>query len=107
MTSLQQLRDKLREGLYLDNLWQLARLSKDLAMDDPYPLPFFVMRQVFLEIARNWEDRPLPVEEANLVRSTISKPLEDLIEAIEAGVSKEELFDVLNEFVSAFLTALT
>jgi len=76
-------------------------------MDDPHPLPFFVMRQVFLEIARNWDERPLPAEEANLVRSRITKPLEDLIDAIEAGVSKEELFDLLNEFVSASLVAFS
>lgn len=106
MTNLQQLRDKLKEGLYLNNLRQLAHICKNLAMDDPYPLPFFVMRQVFLEIARNWEERPLPVEEANYVRSKITKPLEDLIDAIETGVSKEELFDLLNEFVLASLVAL-
>ena len=107
MTNLQQLRDKLKEGLYLNNLWELARLSGNLAMDTPHPLPFFVMRQVFLEIATNWDERPLPVDEANLVRSKITKPLEDVIEAIEADVSKEELFDLLNKFVSGYLIALS
>jgi len=75
-------------------------------MDTPHPLPFFVIRQVLLEIARNWEERPLPVDEANFVRSKITEPLEDVIDAIEAGVSKEELFDLLNKFVSAYLVAL-
>ena len=107
MTNLQQLRDTLKKGLYLDNLYQVAHLCNNLAMDTPDPLPFFVIRQVFLEIARNWEERPLPVEEANFVRSKITKPLEDVIDAIEADISKDELFDLLNRFLSAYLVALS
>lgn len=96
----------LREGLYVNNLWQLASLCKDLAMDDPYPLPFFVMRQVFMEIATSWDERPLPVDEANYVKSKMLKPLEDIIQTIEVGASKDEIFDRLNDFVIAWLIAL-
>ena len=106
MTSLQQLRDTLNKGLYLNNLWELARLSKNLAMDIPHPLPFFVMRQVFLEIARDWDERPLPVEEADFVRSKIAKPLEDLIAALENDASSAEIFDALTAFVSGYLVTV-
>ena len=75
-------------------------------MDTLHPLPFFVIQQVFLGIARDWEERPLPVEEATLVTSKITKPLEDVIDAIEADVSKEELFDLLNKLLSAYLVVL-
>jgi hypothetical protein len=32
-------------------------------MDAFHPLPFFVMQQVFLEIANNWDERPLELEQ--------------------------------------------
>ena len=104
--NVQPLRDMLGKGLYLDNLWELARVCRSLAMDASHPLPFFVMRQVFLEIANNWDERPLPVEEATYIGSKIAKPLEDLLVGLECGASAAELFDLLDAFVSARLVAL-
>jgi hypothetical protein len=61
------------------------------------------MEHVFLGIARHWEDRPLPVEEATLVESKLRKPLEDLVEGLEANASSEEIYILLNRIVSAYL----
>ncbi len=104
--SLQQLREKLEKGFYLDNLYEMARLCENLELDTVSPVPFFVMEQVFLDIARHWEDKPLPVEEAKLVEAKFTKPLEELIEGIRVNASSEEILDLLNRVVSAHLISL-
>jgi len=103
LTNLQQFRERLRQGLYLHNLYEMAQLCKTLALDTIHPVPFFVMEHIFLDIARHWEDKPLPVEEAKLVESKMIKPLEELVEGIEANASSEEAFNLLNRVVSAYL----
>lgn len=103
--NLQQLREKLRQGFYLDNLYEMARRCKSLALDTTSPAPFFFMEHIFLDIARHWEDKPLVVEEAKLVESKMIKPLEDLIEGIEVNASSEEVLNLLNRVVSAYLVS--
>lgn len=103
--SLQQLRENLEKGFYLDNLYEMARLCKSLALDTTSPAPFFFMAHIFLDIARQWEDKPLVVEEAKVVESKITKPLEELIEGIATNASSEEIFTLLNRVVSAYLVS--
>ena len=103
MTNLQQLRERLGKGFYLDNLYEMARLCKSLALGAKSPVLFFFMEHIFLDVARHWEDKPLPVEEAKLVESFLLQPLEDLVEGIEANASSEEVLNLLNRVVSAYL----
>ena len=60
-----------------------------------------------MDIARRWEGKPLLVEDAKLVERKMIKPLEDLVASLEAGTSNEEIFDLLNSVVSAYLIART
>ena len=101
--NLQQLREKLEQGFYINNLHAMARLCKDLALDTTKPAPFFIMQHIFSEIARYWEDKPLIVEEAKLVEVEMAKPLRDLIDAIEENVSGEQMNHLLNKAVSYYL----
>ena len=87
--NLQQLREKLEQGFYVNNLCEMASLCKNLALDANNPVPFFVMEHIFSDIAKYWEDRPLPVEDAKLVEGEMIKPLKDLIDGIEANTSGE------------------
>jgi hypothetical protein len=103
LANLQQLREKLEKGFYLDNLYEMAHLCKSLALDTISPVPFFVMEQIFLDIARKWEDIPLTVEEAKLVESKLVNPLEELVEGIEANASNEEIISLMNQVVSTYL----
>ena len=105
MANLQQLQETLEKGFYLDNLYEMARLCKTLASDTVYPAPFFVMRDIFLDIARCWEERALPVEEAKRVERKMTKPLGDLIAGIERNASSEEILDLLNTLVSTYLVS--
>ncbi len=72
-------------------------------MDEKHPLPFFVMQHLFLDIARDWEERPLPTDEVELLESRLLNPLEDLIKAIEVDALIEEMFNLLNALISAYL----
>ena len=103
MTNLQQLKEKLERGFYLDNLYEMARLCKGLALDTTSPAPFFIMEQIFLDIARHWEDKPLIVEEAKLVEVEIIKPLKDLISGIEENVSSEQMVHLMNKVISSYM----
>jgi len=81
----------------------MASLCKDLALDVPSAVPFFVMQHIFLNIAKYWEERPLPVEEAKLVEVEMIKPLKDLISGIEANASSEQIVHLLNKAVSSYM----
>jgi hypothetical protein len=106
LANLQHLQEKLEKGFYLDNLYEMAHLCKMLASDTICPAPFFVMRNIFLDIARNWEERALTVEEAKRVEKKMTKPLGDLIEGIEIDSSSEEVLYLLNTLVSTYLVPL-
>lgn len=101
--NLQQLRERLAKGFYVENLYEMARLCRDLALDTSRPTPFFVMQHIFSDIARYWEDKPIVVEEARLVELEIAKPLEDLISGIEANASNEQIIHLLNKAVSSYM----
>jgi len=105
LTNLQELQERLKKGFYLDNLYEMARICRNLALDTASPAPLFVMRNIFLDIARHWEDKPLLVEDAKLVEEKMTEPLVDLVEGIEAATSSEEVLNLLNRVVSAYLIA--
>lgn len=89
-------------GFYVDNLYKLASLCKKLSLDTPRPAAFFIMESIFLNVARNWEDRPLTDEEAQQVESKLMRPLKELIEALEESSTNEEVLERLDEVVSAY-----
>jgi len=106
LANLRQLQERLEKGFYLDNLYEMAHLCKTLASDTVYLAVFFVMGDIFLDIARRWEERALPVEEAKRVEWEMTKPLRNLIEGIERNASSEEIMDLLNTLVSAYQVSL-
>ena len=103
--NLQELRGKLEKGFYLDNLYEMARLCRHLALDTTSPAPFFIMEHIFLDIARHWEGKPLLVEDAKLVEQKMIESLEDLTESLEREAPSEEELNLLNGAVSAYLIA--
>lgn len=102
--NLQKLRERLSKEFYIDNLYEMVRLCRSLALDTSYPAPFFVMEKIFLGVADHWDDRPLTVEEAQKVKSKMIRPLEELIRGIEYSAPSGEIFALLNGVVSAYLT---
>ena len=101
--SLRQLREKLDKGFYVDNLHEMARLCKGMALESNSPAPFFIMQKIFLGIADYWEDKPVIVEEAKLVEAELKKSLIQIIDAIEADASDAHIMDLANKAVSSYL----
>jgi len=101
--SLQKLREGLKKGFYLDNLYELARICRSMALDTTSPAPFFIMEYIFLDIVQHWEGKPLLVEDAKLVEAKIMEALEGLIEGLVADAPSEEVFSLLNRIVSDYL----
>lgn len=104
LAKFQQLQDSLEKGFYVDNLYVMAGLCKTLALNSEYPVPFFVLRQVFLGIAKDWEDRPLTVEEGKSTEHKIRDSITHLIQAIKLDASSETIYNILNDIVSVYLT---
>lgn len=100
----QQLQDRIEKDFYVDNLYVMAGLCKTLALRSESPVSFFVLRQVFLGIAKDWEDRPLPVEEAKSTEHKIKDSITHLIRAIKLDASSETIYNILNDVVSIYLT---
>jgi hypothetical protein len=100
---LQILREKLKKEFYVDNLYEIAYLCRNWALDFQYPAPFLLLEHIFQDMARRWEDIPLTVEEAAQVKSKMIEPLEGLVEELEANAPAEEILDLLNRVTSAYL----
>ncbi|MCK4274217.1 MAG: hypothetical protein KAW90_04945 [Dehalococcoidales bacterium] len=101
--SLRQLREKLDKGFYVDNLCEMARLCKDMALESDSPVPFFIMQKIFSGIADYWDDRPVIVEEAKLVEAELLKSLNNLIDVIEDNASADQLMTLINKVISSYL----
>jgi len=63
------------------------------------------MQQVFLGIARSWDERPLTVEEARRKESGLVPAVYRLVTGINDGCTDDEMLHLLNAVVSAYLAA--
>ena len=74
-------------------------------VDDP-ALAEDLLSEVFLEIARQWDEMPVVAEVANQVRSSVQEPLAEVLDGLEHGIAREDLFDSLDRLASALLSVL-
>jgi len=79
----------------------MARLCRSLALEAMSPASFYLMGKVFSDIARDWDERPLTVEEAKQVESELLLPLKELVVGIETFASSVDLLHLLDRVVSA------
>jgi len=107
ISELQLLKEKLGKGFYVENLYEMASLCKRLAKDSAYALAFHVLWSIFIDIARDWDGRPLPVDEATKVQQKLEAPIREVIQRLEAFRNKQELFDSLTKLVAAHMQAIS
>ena len=103
MTKIQQLKEKLEQGFFVDNLYEMSRLCKVMALESSNPTPFFVMQKIFSGVADYWDEKPVIVEEAKLVQDELAKHFINLIDALESRASAEEVMALTNKIVSSYL----
>jgi len=99
----QQLLETLRQGFYVDNLRKASRISLDLALKSEDTAALFVVNRILSSIADYWDDRPIIVEEAQIVENGINPSIINLIEALESSASSEIVVTLLNKVVSKYL----
>lgn len=75
-------------------------------MDSGFPLPYFVMQQVFLGIARSWDERPVSVDFAKYTETELSDLLQKLLAAVEDG-DQQKQSALSNEVVLSYLSKMT
>jgi hypothetical protein len=100
--SMKKLKEKLEQGFYVDNLYEMARLCKDLALESEKPAPFYILQKIFFGIADYWEERPVEVEEARIVEGELLKSIKDLVDAIDSDVPAERIMSLMNKAVSSY-----
>ncbi len=94
----------IAKGRYVDNLFEMARLCAGWALDSGNPTPFFVLEQVFVGIARDWDGRPQTVEEAQALEAAVVPAISSrLLTAIEEGCHNTGMLGLSDGLVSACL----
>lgn len=100
--NLQPLKEKLEKVFYADNLYNMARVCRDMALESNNPAPIFIMQKVFSGIADYWEKEPVSVEDANLVQAELNDSIKSLVNALEDEASPEEIMELSNKAVSSY-----
>jgi hypothetical protein len=103
--NIRVVQEELAKGLYVDNLYEMARECMRIAEEAKDPLAFYVLAHVFGDIARDWDERPLPAVEVEEMELRIGSPLRRVITAIERDHEPAQLHDGLNSLVWALLVA--
>lgn len=99
------LRRLLKRGLFVANLHEMTRCCMALARSVKEPLPYYVLASIFSDLAANWDDRPLPVEEAKNMENHIGPDLNGILTILLETGSTIEVADPLNALVKKFVQA--
>jgi hypothetical protein len=102
LTKIQQLKEKLEKGFYTDNLYEMSRLCGNMALESDNPAPLFIMQKIFSGIADYWDDRPIIVEDSNLVQTELIGSIQSLVNALEDEVPLNKLMELSNKAVSSY-----
>lgn len=92
----------LKKGLYVNNLYDMARLC-GTAKRKSNTLVFDVLEGIFYNLAHNWDERPLPESEVKFVESKLLNPLLQLLDKAKAGSSEKELFQLLTNIILNYI----
>jgi hypothetical protein len=103
LTKIQQLKERLDKGFYVDNLYEMARICNAMALESKNPAPFFIMQKIFSGIADYWGEKPVIVEEAKLVQDELFQLVKNLIDVIEENAPAEQIMHITNKVVSSYL----
>lgn len=100
MSELEELRSVTSEGIFVDNLYRMAKISKELMRCPNMLVPGFVLRSAFLNVADAWDERPIVVEDVNELCEQMRETVLGITLALENGVSSEQLTVLLERLIS-------
>ena len=96
---IQEARKKLELGFYIKNLDDLARLFQKMSVTTKWSTACFVLSEIAFDIARSWDDRPLPTSEAIAVDKEMRPAIISVLDAMEQDASVEFLGKALDQVV--------
>ncbi len=102
MDYLASLEQKLKDGLYVNNLKQLVSLCNE-AKKKENTLAFHTLESVFSGVLQSFDERALPTSELQHVQSKLSTPVSNLIKKLRNGDSEKEIFQSLTELVQEYI----
>jgi hypothetical protein len=105
MEGIMEVHAALDRGLYVDNLYQMARECMRLADHAEKPLAYYVLAHVLGDIAYDWDERPLPAVEVEEMERKVCNLLRSVMNAIEQERGSVQLHECLDDLVRAFLLA--
>lgn len=103
MTSLDQLRSSLDDGLHQENLRGMLAICKELAASADRPLAFYVLASVFADLEAKWEGRPVQAAETEAAEGGLLASCRHLVFAIQRDAPEHELVDLMNRLVGSFV----
>ena len=98
MTDLTLLENMLKKGLYINNLYEMARLC-GIAKRKSNTVVFDVLESIFYDLAHNWDERPLPKSEAEFIESKLLNSLLQVVEKVNTGSTEKEILQLLTNII--------
>lgn len=102
MASVMSLMSILDKGLFLNNLYKMIRICDQL--NKYTPLPFYVLKSIFSDLARSWDEQAISVEEVKLAEAKIVKPMKHVLDLIKEKASDRDLYRALDQVVLSYLS---
>jgi len=102
MTDLTLLENMLKEGLYVNNLYDMARLCGK-AKRKSSTVVFDVLEGIFYDLAHTWDERPLPKSEVEFVESKLLNSLLQVVERVNTGSTEKETLQLLTDIILRYV----
>jgi hypothetical protein len=100
---LHTLQALVSKGLFVDNLRELQRVSTRLITPSQYPTVFFTLETIFHDVEMAWDERPVTVEHYEEIRDNLTKPIQNLLSALEVGSDRDVIANRLETLIRTFV----
>lgn len=106
MSNLKELRSSIKEGLFVNNLKKLIKLCSQLAQQEESPLPFYLLRSIFMDFASKWEGEAVSASEIKAAEAKLMGRIDSILAQCEnkgaKGISNSDLSLLVKESISLF-----
>jgi hypothetical protein len=101
---LAELKRRLDQGFYRDNIEAVAYLADEAALQSSRPLPLYVISQVLTELVEVWPEQGIPTAALELAKKKIHRPIDAYLkQASTSELSADQEGALLNDMVRGCL----
>ncbi len=101
---MNELVQKLHQGLSVDNLRELVHLCRPLIKQGNHRVALYILQSLFFDLLRDWDERALSPQEVQKAEEAIVKPSLGLLECLQGKRPLEAEMKILDELVSNFVS---